>query len=327
MPVETSGSDAAYVSAHTLGFERLGTVLDHTFTAEEAMAHGHLGGWNTRTLPVFAKQPNGTQVAMPDRAAVVRDSPFKKGQVDYLGDVGANYQVIQNEAHAGILNALVDESGSHFDTAGSVDGGRKVFLTMLMPGHINIGGIDPVQNRIVAFNSHDGSMSFTIMVTAVRHRCSNILNLAFENRSHIIRVRHSSGAEAALARYAREALDISFEYLDGFQREAEMMINTTLTQSQFEEIITREFGAGEDAAKATVTRSDRKIEEILDLFVEAPTNANIRGTAWAGLNAITEWYDHFSTVRGDDRDNSRAEKSILSPKAKNRARDLMMAVV
>ena len=44
---------------------------------------------------------------------------------DVLGDVGARYHIIQNEAHVAFLDALVEESGAHFETAGVVLG-RKV---------------------------------------------------------------------------------------------------------------------------------------------------------------------------------------------------------
>lgn len=314
---------ASFVSAHTDAWHMLGETLDHTFTAEEAMEHGNLGGWNVRTVPAFCNV-DGKTLPMVGRNAVVRDNPVKKGQVDFLGDVGDSYKIIQNEDHAGFLNTLVDESGAHFETAGALYGGRQVFITMRLPGHINIGGVDPVENYIAAVNSHDGSMSFTLMVTPIRVVCANTLNLAFHQKSNVFRIRHTSGVQNYLGQ-AREALEFSFNYLDGFQEEAERLINTTLTQSQFEEIIEREFGAGEDASQAAQTRADKRIEEMTELFAEAQTQDGIRDTAWAGLNALTEWADHYSPTRGDDRDTARAVKAIVDPEFKNRALRLMLA--
>jgi hypothetical protein len=46
-----------------------------------------------------------------------------------LGVVGRGYTPIQNEEHADLL----DESGAHFETAGSIKGGRHVLLTMKLP--------------------------------------------------------------------------------------------------------------------------------------------------------------------------------------------------
>ena len=36
----------------------------------------------------------------------------------------------QNEACAELLDLLIDASGAHFETAGSLRGGRRVFVTL-----------------------------------------------------------------------------------------------------------------------------------------------------------------------------------------------------
>ena len=327
--LDTTDGKASFVSAHEDAWHSLGTTLDHSFTAEEAMQEGLLGGWNVRKSPMFTITEDGKKLPLPGMNAVIRDNPVRSGQVDVLSRYGVSdgYRIIQNEEHAGLLNALVDESGAHFETAGALDGGRQVFISMKLPGHINVGGVDPVENYIAAINSHDGSMSFTLMVTPVRIVCANTMNLAFENKSHIFRIRHTSGAETAMHTQAREALDMTFNYLDGFQEQAERLINTTMTQSQFEEIIEREFGAPDDAAAAAITRAERKIEEMSGLFADSMTHEGVRNTAWAGLNSLTEWFDHFSPTRGEDRETARAQKALMDPSFKNKALQLMLAEV
>jgi len=330
--LDINDGQASFVSAREDAWHQLGTVLDDTFTAEQAMTAGLLGGWNVRKLPIYAKVEMGDDkfrttksIPVPDRSAIVRDNPVVAGQVDVLGDVGKDYTIVQNEEHAGLLNALVDEGGAHFETAGALKGGKQVFVTMKLPSHIRIGGVDPVDTYIAAINSHDGSMSFTMMVTPVRVVCANTLNMAFSGASHMFKVRHTRGASSILAAQARESLDMTFNFIDGFQEEAERLIQTTLTEQAFEKILTREFGAGKDAAKSTVTRTETKIDAMLSLFADAGTQAGIRNTAWAGLNAMTEWADHFSPVRGleADRDATRAQKAVLEPAFKNKALQLM----
>lgn len=327
--LDITDGQTSFVSAHTDAWHALGTTLDHSFTAEEAMEHGLLGGWNVRKLPLQTVTESGKVIAIPNMNAVVRDNPVRKGQVDVLSRYGVSdsYRVIQNEEHAGLLNALVDESGASFETAGALDGGRQVFISMKLPGHINIGGVDPIENYIAAINSHDGSLAFTLMVTPVRIVCANTLNLAFSEQSHIYRVRHTSGAELAMHNQARQALDMTFNYLEGFQEEAEQLINTAMTQAQFEAIIEAEFGAKEDASGSAKTYATKRLDQMTELFAEAGTQDGIRDTAWAGLNALTEWADHYSLTRGGDVDTARATKALLDPSFKNRARKLMLAQV
>jgi phage/plasmid-like protein (TIGR03299 family) len=326
--LDTTDGVTSFVSARTMGWHQLGELLPEEFTAEQAMEYGKLGGWDVRKTPAYTiDEKTGLTVPMTGCFATVRDNPVREGQVDFLGYVGNSYRIVQNEDHAEFLNTLVDESGAHFDTAGAINGGRTVFITMKLPGHMMIGGKDQVDLHIAAVNTHDGTGSFTIMVTPVRIVCENTLNCAYSNHSNIFRIRHTSGLHHSLASRAREVLDMTFDYADAFQAEAEKLINTTMTFAQFEAIIEKEFGAPEDASLASHTRANTKIEEIMELFAEAQTQEGIRDTAWAGFNALTEWNDHFSPTRGDDRDNARAAKAIFDPSFKNRSLELMLATV
>lgn len=326
--LDITNGQASFVSARQDAWHSLGTVLPETFTAGEAMTHGRLGNWNVRKEEIFTIV-NGQQLVVPDRYAVVRDNPVVQGLADVLGDVGKVYHVIQNEELAGLLDALVDESGAHFETAGAIDGGRRVFITMKMPGHLKVGGVDPVGQYLAAMTSHDGSMQTTLMVTPVRIVCQNTMNLAFSGASNMFKVRHTVGAQKLMLQQAREAMEFTYKYLEGFQSEAEQLINTTMTQMQFERIITDAFGVSEDAPLATQTRAQNKIDEMARLFSDSHTHEGVRDTAWAGLNALTEWNDHFSPVRGDAGSavETRSKKALLDPTFKNKALRLMLAQV
>lgn len=316
-------------ASHLSAVETLGTRLEHAFTAEEAMEQAKLGGWDVRKWPAYAVDPEtGKKYRREGMNDVVRTNP-DTGKPQVLGKypVSDGFSIVQNEDHAAFLNTLVEESGAHFELAFALDGGNKVALSMKMPGHILIGGVDPIDLSLLALNAHDGSMSFTIIPTPIRYACGNVLNSAFKNNSGLVRIRHSSGAQKQMVAQARETLDLTFKYLDGFQEEAERMIQTTMTQAQFEAIIEREFGAPDDASSAAVTRAEKKLAEMTELFAEAQAQEGIRDTAWAGYNALTEWADHYSPTRGDDKENSRAAKAILDPSFKNDARRLILAEV
>lgn len=330
--LDTTAGKTSFVSAREDAWHRLGTVLPDTFTANDAMEHGLLGGWNVRKTPLMAEIAEGLTIPVPEKFAVVRNNPVIKGQVDPLGVVGPAYTVIQNEELAGLLDSLVHESGASFETAGAIDGGRRVFITMKLPGGIKIGGVDPVNNYLAAMTSHDGSSATTLLVTPVRIVCENTMNLAFNNHSNIFRVRHTSGAQRILAQQAREAMEFTYDYLDGFQAEAERLINTAMSLSTFEEIVSNAFAAPKDAPAATVTRNENKVDEIVGLFADSFTHKGVRETAWAGLNALTEWSDHLSPIRGSGGSaeveaDLRARKALLDTEFKNKARKLILAAV
>lgn len=323
----TSGA-ASFVSAREDAWHQLGITLDSSFTAEEAMQYGRLGGWNVRKTPLSTNVEGVGEILVPEQYAVVRNNPVEQGRVDVLGTVGENYVPVQNEAHADLLNALVDEAGAHFETAGAIDGGRRVFVTMKLPGHMSIGGRggDRVDTYIAAVNSHDGSMAFTFMVTPVRIVCQNTLNVALGSAAPSFKVRHTSGATNAITARAREALELTFNYTDEFEEIARRLVDTPLSADRFDQIITGAFGPAEGAAAATVTRTENKLDEMRELFITADTQSPIRDTAWAGFNALTEWFDHFSPTRGseEERELSRATKAVMYPAFKQTAAALFL---
>lgn len=324
---ETGELQAAAIYARQDAWHKLGTTVTEAFTAEDAMTIGHLGGWNIRKAPLTTTDITDDGVPtieVPDRYATVRTNPFT-GASEALGVVGNHYTPIQNEEHAEFLNALVDESGAHFETAGSLRGGREVFITMKMPDHMLVGDTDPVDLYLAAVNSHDGTSSFRLMVSPVRVVCANTLAMALRDNKGVHSVRHTVNATQAIGE-ARRALDLSFAYLDEFQAEAERMIQTSLTKAQFSKIITAEFGAEADASEAVQTRRGNMIDQMMTLFAEAGTQKGVRNTRWAGYNAITEYADHFQPVfaKGGDVAEVRAQRVILGAGAdiKQRAFEL-----
>jgi phage/plasmid-like protein (TIGR03299 family) len=297
--IETHGDQAAAIFARTDAWHRLGTtVRGRAFTAEQAMTLGHLGGWRVRKVPLTATEISNDGVTTIDAPgfATVRSNPFT-GQAEALGVVGDAYTPLQNEDHANFLNTLADQSGAVFDTAGSLRGGRQVFITMKLPETLTVGGIDSIDLNIAALNSHDGSSAFKILITPVRVVCANTQAAAIGNHVSSIAIRHTRNAKAAV-QIARETLGLSFAYCAAFEAEAERLIQTTMTASGFDALTRRIFGhAPDDATKRTRDADRQRQARLASLFHDADTQANIRGTAWAGYQAVVEYLDHYAPVR------------------------------
>lgn len=297
--IETHGSRAAAVFARVDPWHRLGTTLEgHAFTAEEAMSLGHLGGWDVRKVPLSASEISAegvTQLDVPG-FATVRTNPFTHAP-EALGVVGSAYHPLQNEEHAEFLNRLADESGAIFDTAGSLRGGRQVFVTMRLPESLQVGGNDRVDLNIAALNSHDGSSAFRLLVTPVRVVCANTQAAALREHKASISIRHTRNAKAAV-QSAREALGLTFAYVREFENEAERLINTTMTDAAFAELTATVFGTvGRDATPRAKRAERRRTDALTGLWADANTQAGVRHTAWAGYQSVVEYVDHFAPVR------------------------------
>jgi len=68
---------------------------------------------------------------------------------------------------------------------------------------------------------------------------------------------------------------------------------------------------------------DRRNQTLRSLFTDADTQHTIRGTRWAGLQAITEYLDHHTPARDDTVRATRVLTSHALGERKQRAYDLL----
>ena len=78
---------------------------------------------------------------------------------DVLGIVSDEYEVVDNRDAFRFLDALIG-SDLHFETAGSLWGGRRVWVLARLAEYVELGG-DQSATYVYVANSHDGSMAVT----------------------------------------------------------------------------------------------------------------------------------------------------------------------
>lgn len=316
--IETVGDTAFFATALTPAWHKLGTVVDHAMTAEEVLAEAHLAGWNVRKRPLTVALNETdtllgevTDLNVPRYEAVIRDNPVTL-TTDVLGVVGLQYRPYQNEELAGLLNAIVDESGAHYETAGSLQGGRRIFVTMKLPESMTLnreGHDDTTDFYIAITNSHDGTSSLTMMTTPVRVVCANTLSMAFRQNSGIVRVRHTNNMGVTLSEI-RRGLGLSFSYIDQFQQEAQQMIDRQMDEDYIRKIVDDIFQVEGDLSKRAETVRRAHAENVMSIYHHASTLDGVRGTAWGGFNAVTEYVDHH--IKSANGEEGRATRSLFS---------------
>jgi phage/plasmid-like protein (TIGR03299 family) len=301
----------SFADSRTDAWHRLGTSVGHAMTAREALQASHLANWNVRKMGLVIPQepvitPDGVTTPPPvpvtDMFATVRDNPVVAGQVDYLGVVGTKYEPVQNEASCAVLDALTDESGAHFETAGALKGGRETFVTMKLPKSMTFDGRDGSQDRtdwyIAALNSHDASSKFRLLLTSVRIVCANTQAAAIAGAKSTFGIRHTAGARTAIHE-ARTALGLAWRYMDAFENEAAALYARTMDIDEMRHFAARLVKADDMSASTTARRNrQQQAASIVKLWTSSATIAPIAGTRWAAYNAVTEYLDHVAPVRG-----------------------------
>lgn len=305
------GTDA-FVAAGKPAWHRLGTVYTDRdgIDAGTLLRDAKLAGWQVRAIanPSVIDPVTGQVVIANDQRMILRTNPVT-GDAECLGSAGKVWTPIQNEEHCEFLDALAG-GGAQFDAGMSLYGGKHVVVTMKVPKSIKIAGTDGMDLYIAVINYHDGHGSFTVLATPVRIVCANTEAMALGNYKRMIKIRHTATATASVEE-ARRALEMAGDYLDAIEVEAERMINEPLTTGELEKVIDRIWPLASLGKMAATMSTNRRLD-IVTLFTEADTQANCRGTRWAGYNAITEYLDHRLAVRGaDDEFAARASRSLL----------------
>jgi len=315
---------SAFFSAREVAWHKLGTVTENALTAQSALQIAQLDSVvKVSEDPIYTKV-DGKEIQLDKKFLTYRNHP-KKG-LTALGVVGSRYTPIQNIEAFDFLNHIADETGAVFETAGSLGNGERVFMTMKFPESMMIGGVDTINNYIMAVNSHDGSSAFIVAVTPIRAVCTNTVRLALNQAKSRVSLKHTIGATTKVQQ-ARETLGIVFRYQEEFEKEVNEMLSIKITDKQYTEFVKTLVPEPKmkDPTERMVNSVEKKRGELMALW-NAPTQQNVAGTAWAAYNAVAEWADWVKPVRGgEEKDDLRAERMLFggAEKLKHRAQLLL----
>lgn len=168
---------------------------------------------------------------------------------------------------------------------------------MQMPDSLLAGGTDQVDLNIAALNSHDGSSAFRILITPVRVVCANTQAAALADHHATFSIRHTRNAKAAV-QAARDALGLTFSYCEAFEAEAERLVQTALSDAEFDALTRRAFAtAGRTSPRGPLGRTASAPTPSRTCSTTPrprPASGAPRGPA---TKAVVEYVDHYSLVR------------------------------
>ena len=142
MPAGITSSDSMF-SVRETPWHGLGAVLERPpATIAEAIEASGLG-WRVEREPIAVDRGDAATAndwweprceEIPGYYATVRQDTRA-----VLGIVGERYRIVQNEEAFQFVDQLLGSS-LHFETAGSLHGGRRVWVLATLPEHVEVGG-------------------------------------------------------------------------------------------------------------------------------------------------------------------------------------------
>lgn len=236
-----------------------------------------------------------------------------------LGVVGERYRIVQNSEAFSFVDHLLG-SAINFETAGSLHGGRRVWVLATLPEHVQVGG-DAVRPYLLLMNSHDGSTALVAATTPVRVVCQNTLNWGLSAARQKFSIRHTEAARERIIE-ARRVLDLSIDYYKQFKLTGDRLASERCTEWQLRSVLAELYPSDQgDSTRARRSREAVK-EQIAELFLSGQTQGNAPGSKWAAVNAIVEFDDWHRSARSADQ---RFSRTLADGPKKTKALELIAA--
>lgn len=299
---DTVGGDfMAYSKQGGVPWHGLGAALPGLATAEE-MILAAKQDWKVECRRLSYQKGDGNFYEAPAFATVRVDSE------ELLGVVGTRYTPVQNTSLFSFFDNLVEEKEAIYETAGSLHGGKKVWVLAKLPQEQVIwrnGQPDTTLQYILLCNSHDGSQSLRVYFTPVRVVCQNTLTASAGQASNRVSIRHTLTAEDRL-KEAHKLMGFATKYYDEVSQVQEFLASQEINDIDlllqfFEEI-------WPDTA-AEKSRAHQKRATGLTNFRE---ECNRYGSDWlSALNAATGVVDHDIKSLSPGKEDLRMDKILF----------------
>lgn len=261
----------------------IGTVVQDAPNSAEAV---RLAGLDWK---VEQKEISTGGITISGYKANIRDS-----DQSILGVVSDRYQVVQNEEAFAFTDELLGE-GVCYETAGSLQNGRRTFILARLPHRFIIAG-DEIMPYFVIMNSHDGSCSIKAAMTPVRVVCQNTLNLAFRTAKRTWMTKHTSNIMERIDD-ARMTLQFAEKYMGELGRGVDRLVNRKLTDKKVMEYMSEFFPVTEDMSAAQKKNNLILLNDMKARYFDAPDLQDVGKNAYRFVNAVSDFATHAEPIR------------------------------
>ncbi len=262
----------------------LGTIVTEAPASAEALKLAGLD-WEVVQEPVYT----GCNEMVKGYKANVRSSDRR-----VLGVVSDRYKVVQNTDAFSFTDELLGK-GVKYETAGSLQEGRKVWLLARLPKEYVIAG-ERISSYLVFSNTHDGSGSVKVAVTPVRVVCNNTLNLALETAKRSFSMIHTGNIHDKIQE-AKDTLFMAENYMDNLGIEFEQLRRQKMTDAQVKEYIELLLPMEKEPTPIQSKNILKLRRDMEQRYYEAPDLQKVGNNAYRFINAVSDFATHSRPLR------------------------------
>ena len=262
----------------------LGTMVAEAPNSKDAL---RLAGLNWKVLqePVYTENKELIQ----GYKANVRDTDRK-----VLGVVTDRYKVIQNEEAFAFTDTLLGE-GVRYETAGSLQEGRRVWMLARLPREFIIGGVR-ISPYMVFSNTHDGSGAVKTALTPIRVVCNNTLNLALRTAKRSWSMIHTGDISGKIEE-AKNTLLLADEYMTALGQEFEDLRKIKLSEKQVLDYIKILLPMEENYSLLQKRGVEKLRADMKMRYFDAPDLKGVGNNGYRFVNAVSDFATHSTPRR------------------------------
>ena len=262
----------------------LGTMVQQAPTSSEALT---LAGLDWSVIQKEIQTWDGNPI--PGFQANIRESDGK-----VLGVVTERYKIVQNQEAFAFTDSLLGE-GVTYETAGSLQEGRRTWLLAKLPQSYTVSG-DEITPYLVFMNSHDGTGAIRAAITPVRVVCQNTLNLALSTAKRSWSTNHTGNIEGKLED-ARYTLLYADQYMDELGKTFEHLRQMKMSDRKVYQYIDALFPLMDHATELQTRNMMRLKEDLKARYFETPDLKHTGKNALRFINAVSDFSTHAQPLR------------------------------
>ena len=262
----------------------LGTMVAEAPNSKDALRIAGLN-WKVLQEPVYTENEELIQ----GYKANVRDTDRK-----VLGVVTDRYKVIQNEEAFAFTDTLLGE-GVRYETAGSLQEGRRVWMLARLPREFIIGG-ERISPYMVFSNTHDGSGAVKTALTPIRVVCNNTLNLALRTAKRSWSMIHTGDISGKIEE-AKNTLLLADGYMTALGQEFENLRKIKLSEKQVLDYIKILLPMEENYSLLQKRGVEKLRADMKMRYFDAPDLKDVGNNGYRFVNAVSDFATHSTPRR------------------------------
>ena len=275
----------------------LGAKVSVSMTPEQMLKAAGID-WTVSKHPVFRKV-DGKLEEIPGEFELRRDSDNA-----YFDIVGKTWKPFQNAQAMDFFKKWVAAAKMSLDTAGSLWGGKYVWVLAKVGKDISLSKDDKIQSYILFAIPHQHGKAVLAFHTLVRVVCWNTLSMALggswrdaAQRQGTFRMPHSQTWSDSMIKKAEATLGLAVAQTEEFEAIAKALAKKKAPPEKVDEYF---FEVLKFDPKTATKKKDGELRvpnmlpKIQQALLEAPGHKlpGALGTWWGALNAVTFVIDH-----------------------------------